>query len=157
MNEPNDPEALRRDREQARQELGETVAELTDKLDVPARAKDKVHDAADAAKDRVTDAKYQTLAAADQARDKADQVQAVAKAKADEVQAVAKAKADQVQAVAKEKTRHAAEKVESSVPEPVTERSKQAAEVARRNPIPVAAAAISATALVWWLARRRRS
>ncbi|MEV0544845.1 DUF3618 domain-containing protein [Nocardia salmonicida] len=135
MNEPNDPEALRRDREQARQELGETVAELTDKLDVPARAKDKVHDAADAAKDRVTDAKYQALAAADQARDKAEQVQAVAK----------------------EKTRHAAEKVESSVPEPVTERGKQAAEVARRNPIPVAAAAISATALIWWLARRWRS
>ncbi|MFD6105680.1 DUF3618 domain-containing protein [Nocardia salmonicida] len=146
MNEPNDPEALRRDRDQARQELGETVAELTDKLDVPARAKDKVHDAADAAKDRVTDAKYQALAAADQARDKAEQVQATTKAKA-----------DQVQAVAKEKTRHAAEKVESSVPEPLTERGKQASEVARRNPIPVAAAAISATGLIWWLARRRRS
>lgn len=146
MNEPNDPEALRRDRDQARQELGETVAELTGKLDVPARAKDKVHDAADAAKDRVTDAKYQALAAADQARDKAEQVQATTKAKT-----------DQVQAVAKEKTRHAAERVESSVPEPVTERGRQAAEVARRNPIPVAAAAISATALIWWLARRRRS
>ena len=60
------------------------------------------------------------------------------------------------QAVAKEKTRHAAERVESSVPEPVTERGRQAAEVARRNPIPVAAAAISATALIWLLARRRR-
>ncbi|MEU4704820.1 hypothetical protein AB0G00_00200 [Nocardia salmonicida] len=132
MNEPNGPEALRRDREQARQELGETVAESTDNPDVPAPAEDKVPDTAE---DRVTDAKYEVLAAADQVRDKAEQVRALAE----------------------KKTRHAAEKVESSVPEPVTERGKQAAEVARRNPVPVAAAAISATALIWWLARRRRS
>ncbi|MFI6225487.1 DUF3618 domain-containing protein [Nocardia salmonicida] len=143
MNEPNDPEALRRDREQARQELGETVAESTDNPDVPAPAEDKVPDTAE---DRVTDAKYEVLAAADEVRDKAEQVRATTEAKV-----------DQVRAVAEEKTRHAAEKVESSVPEPVTERGKQAAEVARRNPVPVAAAAISATALIWWLARRRRS
>ncbi|MEV4156897.1 DUF3618 domain-containing protein [Nocardia salmonicida] len=143
MNEPNDPEALRRDREQARQELGETVAESTDNPDVPAPAEDKVPDTAE---DRVTDAKYEVLAAADQVRDKAEQVRATTEAKV-----------EQVRAVAEEKTRHAAEKVESSVPEPVTERGKQAAEVARRNPVPVAAAAISATALIWWLARRRRS
>ncbi|MFI7524626.1 DUF3618 domain-containing protein [Nocardia salmonicida] len=143
MNEPNDPEALRRDHEQARQELGETVAESTDNPDVPARAEDKVPDTAE---DRVTDAKYEVLAAADQVRDKAEQVRATTEAKV-----------EQVRAVAEEKTRHAAEKVESSVPEPVTERGKQAAEVARRNPVPVAAAAISGTALIWWLARRRRS
>ncbi|MEV6658121.1 DUF3618 domain-containing protein [Nocardia fluminea] len=128
MSEPDDPKALRLDREQARQELGETVAELTDKLDVPARAKDKVHETAEAAK-------YQTLAAGDKARDKAEQAQAVAE----------------------EKTRQVAEKVEASVPEPVLERGKQAAGVARRNPVPAAAAAFSAAALVWWLARRRRS
>lgn len=135
MSEPNDPKALRNDREQARQELSETVAELVDKLDVPARAKDKVHETAEVAKERVTAAKYQTLAAGDQARDKAEQAQAVAK----------------------EKTLQAAEKVESAVPEPVAERGKQAAEVARRNPVPVAVGAASAAALIWWLARRRRS
>ncbi|WP_410872779.1 hypothetical protein [Nocardia sp. A7] len=168
MNEHNEQEALRRDRDQAQQELGEIVAELTDNPDVPARAKEKGHETAEAAEDRVTDAKYQALAAADQARDKADQVQATAKAKVDQaqatataktdqVQAVAKAKADQVQAVATEKTRQVTEKIESSVPEPVIERGKQAAEVARRNAVPVAAAAISATAVIWLLARRRRS
>ncbi|MFC4374517.1 DUF3618 domain-containing protein [Nocardia halotolerans] len=125
MNESNDPEALRRDRDQARRELGETVAELTDKLDVPARTKDKV-----------TDAKFQALATADQAREKAEQAQLAAK----------------------EKTRHAAEKVESSVPQPVAEGGRQVAEVARRQPVPVAAvAAVAAGALVWLIARRRRS
>ncbi|WP_278265336.1 DUF3618 domain-containing protein [Nocardia sp. AG03] len=73
MSEPVDPEDLRLDRDLTRQELGETVAALTDKLDVPARAKDKVHATTEAAKQQVTDAKYQALATADQARDMAGQ------------------------------------------------------------------------------------
>ena len=37
-------ERLRRDRDQARQELSHTVAELTDKADVKARAEEKLHE-----------------------------------------------------------------------------------------------------------------
>ncbi|MCA2207458.1 DUF3618 domain-containing protein [Nocardia rosealba] len=121
----DDPEALRRDRDQARRELGETVAELTDKFDVPARTKDKVHETTEAAKHRVTDAKYQALYTADKARDKAGQVVG---------------------------------KVESSVPDPVVDRGRQAADLAARKPqVPVAAAAVFAALLVWFLARRRRA
>lgn len=143
MNEPHDdPDALRRDRDQARRELGETVAELTDKFDVPARTKDKVHETGEAAKHRVTDAKYQALHTADQARDKAEQAKVDAKAKTEQ---------------ALDKTKQVADKVESSVPEPVAERGRQAADVARKPPIPVAAAALAAALAVWLIARRRRS
>ncbi|MFE7723207.1 DUF3618 domain-containing protein [Nocardia rhizosphaerihabitans] len=130
MSEPNDPDALRLDRDQARRELGEAVAELTDKLDVPARTKDKVHETAETARKRITDAKYQTLHTADQARDKADQ--------------------------ALDKTRRAAAKIESSIPPPVAARGRQAADVARKPALPVAAAVLAGIA-VWLIARRRRS
>lgn len=40
---PSDPEALRYDRDLTRAELSETVAALTAKLDVPARARDRMH------------------------------------------------------------------------------------------------------------------
>jgi ElaB/YqjD/DUF883 family membrane-anchored ribosome-binding protein len=41
-NEQNDPEAIRRDIEQTREELGDTAAALAAKTDVKARAKEKV-------------------------------------------------------------------------------------------------------------------
>ncbi|MGK8522757.1 DUF3618 domain-containing protein [Nocardia asteroides] len=44
----DDVAALRRDRDQARAELGRTVEELGHKLDVPARGKEKAHDAVEA-------------------------------------------------------------------------------------------------------------
>ncbi|MFC6010500.1 hypothetical protein [Nocardia lasii] len=79
--------------------------------------------------DKVTDAKYGLLAAGDQVRDTADQVRAATE----------------------EQTRQAADKIESSVPEPVADHGKQAIRL-----MPVVAAAISAAALVYRLVRRRR-
>ncbi|MFF2083841.1 hypothetical protein ACFVVM_08685 [Nocardia sp. NPDC058176] len=95
MNQPNDPDSLRRARDQARLELSEVVAELTDQLDKPADENNR------SAEDLVTDAKYQALYAADQARDKADKIQAQAK----------------------EKSQQIADKLESAVPAPLAERA----------------------------------
>ncbi|MGW6422261.1 DUF3618 domain-containing protein [Nocardia sp. NPDC055053] len=111
MSEPNDPDAVRLDRDQARRELSDTVAELTDKLDVPARTKDKVHHTAEAAKHRITDAKYQTLHTADLARDTAEQA---------------------------------------------LHKTRQAAGIAPKPALSVAAAVLAAVA-VWLITRRRRS
>lgn len=41
---PTEPDAIRRDIERTRAELGETVDALAHKADVPARAKEKLHD-----------------------------------------------------------------------------------------------------------------
>ncbi|ONM47948.1 DUF3618 domain-containing protein [Nocardia donostiensis] len=65
---PNEPELLRVDRDLARQELGETVAELTSKFDVKARAGDKAHEAADAAKHRVGEARHRVADTAGHAK-----------------------------------------------------------------------------------------
>ncbi|WP_278265295.1 DUF3618 domain-containing protein [Nocardia sp. AG03] len=146
MSEPNNPDKLREDIEKARRELGDTVADAADGVDVPDRTKAEINGTAQAAKDAVTAAKYQTLATGDKVREKAQNARDIAEDKA-----------DQAQFVAKEKTRQVAEQVESSVPDPVIDRGRQAAEVARRNPLPLAAVAISGVAVIWWLARRRRS
>lgn len=146
MNEPNNPEGLRKDIEKARRELGETVSDAAEKIDVSDRTKDKINGTAAAAEDAVTAAKYQALATGDKVREKAEKARDVAKDKA-----------DQVQFVAEEKTRQVAEQVESSVPDRVIDGGRQAAEVARHAPLPLAAVAISGVAVIWWLARRRRS
>jgi len=51
----DDIEAIQRDIEATRAELGETVEALTAKLDVKARAKDKASEATDAVKDRASE------------------------------------------------------------------------------------------------------
>lgn len=61
----DDVEALRRDRDQARAELGRTVEELGHKLDVPARSKEKAHDAVEATQHAASEA---ALAVADKAQ-----------------------------------------------------------------------------------------
>ncbi|MGY1897390.1 DUF3618 domain-containing protein [Nocardia gipuzkoensis] len=61
----DDVAALRRDRDQARAELGRTVEQLGHKLDVPARSKEKAHDAAEATQHAASDA---ALAVADKAQ-----------------------------------------------------------------------------------------
>lgn len=130
MSEPQDPDILRLDREQARRELGETLAELTGKLDVPGRARTSVHERTQAARDKVTDAKFHALHTADQARDKADH--------------------------ALDKTRQAAANLESAIPAPVAARGRQAAEVARKPAVPVTALAVLTGVVVWLAIRRRR-
>ncbi|WP_063052828.1 DUF3618 domain-containing protein [Nocardia arthritidis] len=61
----DDVAALRRDRDQARAELGRTVEELGHKLDVPARSKEKAHDAVEATQHVASEA---ALAVADKAQ-----------------------------------------------------------------------------------------
>ncbi|MGQ4616043.1 DUF3618 domain-containing protein [Nocardia sp. R7R-8] len=60
----DDIAALRRDRDQARADLGRTVEELGHKLDVPARSKEKAHDAVAATQHAASEA---ALIVADQA------------------------------------------------------------------------------------------
>ncbi|MFB8003045.1 DUF3618 domain-containing protein [Nocardia sp. NPDC056000] len=67
-------EQLRRDREQTRQELGQTVAELADKADVRARAEDNPHETAEAARLSAANATEQAHEIADQARTQATHV-----------------------------------------------------------------------------------
>ena len=50
-----DPEAIKRDIEQTRQRMGDTVEALSYKTDVPARAKDAVSDRVEAIKGAVSD------------------------------------------------------------------------------------------------------
>ena len=56
---PIEPEALRREIEQTRAELGETVEALAAKADVKARAQDAVDDARDRARGVVDNVAYQ--------------------------------------------------------------------------------------------------
>lgn len=119
---PDEAELLRADRDLARRELGDAVAELAEKADVRGRAQDKAHETAEAARERAAEATQYAREVAENVRTSAAQV------------------ADQ--AVAK-------------TPEPVREKSKQAADVARRNPVPIAVAVVSGAALIWWTRRRR--
>ncbi|MFE6862229.1 DUF3618 domain-containing protein [Nocardia sp. NPDC057668] len=73
-NDPSEVARLRADRDQARQELGDTVAELADKVDVRARAEDKVHDTAEAAREHASEAAQQAREVAENVRVSAGQV-----------------------------------------------------------------------------------
>ncbi|MFF3228327.1 DUF3618 domain-containing protein [Nocardia suismassiliense] len=52
--EPAEVELLRVDRDLTRDELGQTLSELTSKLDVKARAGEQLHRTADTAREKVT-------------------------------------------------------------------------------------------------------
>ncbi|MEU6185675.1 DUF3618 domain-containing protein [Nocardia sp. NPDC047038] len=64
----DDVAALRRDRDQARADLGRTVEELGHKLDVPARSKEKAHDAVEASQHAASEAALTVADKAQQAR-----------------------------------------------------------------------------------------
>ncbi|WP_051020793.1 DUF3618 domain-containing protein [Nocardia araoensis] len=64
----DDVAALRRDRDQARADLGRTVEELGHKLDVPARSKEKAHDAVEATQHAASEAALTVADKAQQAR-----------------------------------------------------------------------------------------
>lgn len=147
---PIDEEALRRDRDEAREQLGETVSELTDKLDVKARTKDKLHDTAETAR-----AKAASVAgsAKSTAAEKTAQTEELVNHKAAEAKEVAGIAADQ----AKNEARRLADKAESATPDSVLSGGRQAADLARRQPVPVAVAAAFAALLVWWIVRRRQA
>ncbi|WP_067841302.1 DUF3618 domain-containing protein [Nocardia lijiangensis] len=65
---PNISDAVRRNRDRVGRRLGETVGELTGKFDVPTRAEDKMHQAADAARHRAADARHYAHDTAEHAR-----------------------------------------------------------------------------------------
>ncbi|MFF0492670.1 DUF3618 domain-containing protein [Nocardia sp. NPDC003482] len=52
---PSDPEQLRRDRDRTREELGQTVEALTEKFDVPGRARAKAQELRGRAEDATPD------------------------------------------------------------------------------------------------------
>lgn len=68
---PATPEEIRVDRDLAREELEQTVSELTDKLDIPARAETKIHDTTQAAKQRTAETGQHALDTAARTRAKA--------------------------------------------------------------------------------------
>ncbi|WP_280390088.1 DUF3618 domain-containing protein, partial [Nocardia wallacei] len=74
---PTEPDAIRRDIERTRAELGETVDALAHKADVSARAKEKLHDTSTAAQ-----AKASELSA--RAEDAAGRAIATTEARADQ-------------------------------------------------------------------------
>ncbi|WP_280369087.1 DUF3618 domain-containing protein [Nocardia wallacei] len=77
---PTEPDAIRRDIERTRAELGETVDALAHKADVPARAKEKLHDTSTTAQ-----AKASELSA--RAEDAAGRAIATTEARADQASA----------------------------------------------------------------------
>ncbi|MFI6868507.1 DUF3618 domain-containing protein [Nocardia sp. NPDC050406] len=115
-------DAIRADRDEARQQLAETAAELAAKLDVQARAKDRVR------------------AAEHTARTKVDQ---------------AKHKAEDTAAQVKSQAQSLAEQARQAAPEPVVHGGQRAVDIARNQPIPVAAAAALLALLLWLILRQR--
>lgn len=124
-------EVLRADRDYARQELEQTVAELTHAVDMPARSKEKVQQAADAVKQEAARVEEAAVIAKDKAVQQATET-------ADQVKARAGQLADKV-------------------PEPVQEQGRRATELARRQPVPLAALiALLGALIAWWILHRRQ-
>lgn len=71
---PSTPEEIRADRDVTRQELEQTISELTEKVDIPARAEEKIHDTAQAARQRTTEAGQHARDAAARTRAKAGEL-----------------------------------------------------------------------------------
>jgi len=71
---PSTPEEIRADRDVTRQELEQTLSELTEKIDIPARAETKIHDTAHAAQQRTAEAGHHALDAAARTRARAGEL-----------------------------------------------------------------------------------
>ncbi|MFB8003774.1 DUF3618 domain-containing protein [Nocardia sp. NPDC056000] len=87
------------------------------------------------------------------AQDKAHETAQAARERATEVGEHARAAAAQV----REQAALAADTAVARTPEPVLARALQAADIGRRNPIPLTAAALSGVAVFWWISKRRRA
>jgi ElaB/YqjD/DUF883 family membrane-anchored ribosome-binding protein len=66
--EPTEPDAIRRDIEQTREQLSETVDALAARLDVRSRANDKVREIRETAAQRARDAREQASSSAHRTR-----------------------------------------------------------------------------------------
>ena len=71
--EPTEPDEIRRDIEQTREQLAETVDALTARLDVKSRANDKVREVRDTAAQRAQEAREQAVGSVNDARTWAQQ------------------------------------------------------------------------------------
>ncbi|MFF2554791.1 hypothetical protein ACFVUS_27570 [Nocardia sp. NPDC058058] len=87
------------------------------------------------------------------AEDKVHEAAQTARERAADVGEQARAVAGQVRAQAVQ----AADTAVAKTPDPVLTRGLQAAAIVRRNPIPVAAAAISGVVVFWLVSKRRRA
>jgi chromosome segregation ATPase len=148
---PDDPEKLRADIEQTREQLGDTVEALVAKADVKAQAKDKVGQLTDKLKDSTAQAKEQATVKAAQARDQLVAKTNDAKQAATANGATVKGATDQLQAGAAA----VGSKVRDVTPEPVQRAAKHAA--ARTSPRQAVVAAASAgVALISFILIRKR-
>jgi Protein of unknown function (DUF3618) len=128
---PDDPEQLKAEIEQTREQLGDTVDQLTAKADVKGRAQAKAADLTDRAKAKTSQARLQAAVQADSVR---SQLAATA-------------------ATAREQAASASE----AVPEPVKRVVVKGGEAARQHRKPLAIAAgvliLGAVVIRWWTRR----
>ncbi|WP_055564377.1 DUF3618 domain-containing protein [Streptomyces atriruber] len=171
------PDELRRQIEETRGSLGETIEELAAKADVKARAreraaavKDHVQGTAAQVKDKVTEqaarAKDKATAEAGHARSATAEGAARAKGKAAEGAGRAKgavlegkARAERYPAVvqAEEKVAGAARRVQDGTPEPVRAAASGVVRTGGRHPRTVAAAGVGVLVACLVLRRRKRA
>ncbi|WP_067651000.1 DUF3618 domain-containing protein [Nocardia harenae] len=147
-------ELVAADRDRAREELGQAVEELTHKLDVPARASEKVTEAKENTRAAAAGAKDKVADSAQHAGERVAETAAVAKERAAESATAAKERAADTAAVAKEKAAEAATVAKEKAPEPVARGGRQAADFVRANPVPVAIGVVSGVVL-WQVLRKR--
>ncbi|MBH0779497.1 DUF3618 domain-containing protein [Nocardia bovistercoris] len=69
---PRTADEIRADRDLTRAELGQTVSELADKVDIPARAEAKLHETAEATRQRTAAASHQVAVTAQRAKAQVD-------------------------------------------------------------------------------------
>src|SRR5215211_6479102 len=127
-----DPEALRRDIEQTREDLGDTVEALSEKADVKGQAQAKLEERKQALR----------------------QKQAQAKEQVSQKQAQAKEQVSQKQAQAREQVSQLRERLSSATPEDVKSAATQGATMAKERPIPAIAGAFALGFAIAWMIKR---
>ncbi|HEY0495770.1 MAG TPA: DUF3618 domain-containing protein [Kutzneria sp.] len=146
MNAKDQAAELREQAERTREALGETVQQLSDKLDVQARANEGLQKAG---------AKAQQVAAT--AADKAQQVAATTAGKAQQVAATTAGKAQQATAQVRDTAMHTiieAERKIDDLPEAVREPAHRTMDVVRQRPAMVLLGMVGLIVLLRLLLRR---
>jgi uncharacterized protein YjbJ (UPF0337 family) len=149
---PRDAEALVRDIERTRQELGETVQALAAKADVKARAHDKAAEVKDQVTAKAGQVKGHLADRAGQVTDKAGQVK-------DQVTGMAGQVTEQVADKAGHARGQAAAagvKARATAPEPVRQAADRAVGVIQRRDVQFAVTAATVLLVGWLVLRMRR-
>jgi hypothetical protein len=133
-------DGLREDIEHTREQLGDTLEALVRKVDVPARVKDKVHDAKETVQVKAEDVKQQ-------AQVKAEEVKQYVREGTEALQV----KADEVTLQAQGRTQQALAKL----PPPVAARLEPLMTTARRRPLPTAAVGVGVLLVLRRLLRKK--